>query len=146
MITTRRHLVGVDADVGIAADHRIGQQMHKAANTISAMATFSGSGAPPSSSRPSRASRAGARAGEPDQCSRLAHAAATGSATSVRNVSSRLVLPLPVRVQLVQRAFGDQPPVGDDADAVGHALGDFENMRGHDDGAAGAQRARAARS
>ena len=40
-------------------------------------------------------------------------------------------------VQFVERAFGDQAPAGDDADAVGHALGDFENMRGHDDGAAG---------
>ena len=29
-------------------------------------------------------------------------------------------------------------PDGDDADAVGHAFGDFENMRGHDHGAAGA--------
>ena len=27
----------------------------------------------------------------------------------------------------------------DDADAIGHALGDFENVRGHDDGAAGAR-------
>src|SRR5208282_1560442 len=40
--------------------------------------------------------------------------------------------------QLLERAFGDEPAVGDDADAVGHAFGDFENMRGHDDGAAGA--------
>src|SRR5664279_3848264 len=39
--------------------------------------------------------------------------------------------------QFVERAFGDQPAMGDDADAVGHALGYFENMRGHDDGAAG---------
>ena len=39
--------------------------------------------------------------------------------------------------QFVERALGDQAPAGDDADAVGHALGDFENMRGHDDGAAG---------
>ena len=27
--------------------------------------------------------------------------------------------------------------MGEDPDAVGHALGNFENMRGHDDGAAG---------
>ena len=40
--------------------------------------------------------------------------------------------------QLFERAFGDEPAVGDDADAVGHALGDFKNVRGHDDGAAGA--------
>src|SRR5262249_11322165 len=40
-------------------------------------------------------------------------------------------------VQLVERAFRYQPPVGDDADAVGHALGDLENMRRHDDGSAG---------
>src|SRR5438876_4847817 len=36
-------------------------------------------------------------AGEPDQCVGLAHAVATGSATSVRNVSSRLAAILPVR-------------------------------------------------
>ena len=40
--------------------------------------------------------------------------------------------------QFFEGAFGDEPAVGDDADAVGHALGDFKNMRGHDDGAAGA--------
>ena len=39
-------------------------------------------------------------------------------------------------VQLVERALGDQPAAGDDADAVGHALGDFQDMRGHDHGAA----------
>ena len=37
-------------------------------------------------------------------------------------------------------------PSGDDADAVGHALRDFEDMGRHDDGAAGVRRARAARS
>ena len=46
--------------------------------------------------------------------------------------------PLPgLRTQLVERAFGDQPSARDDADAVGHALGDFEDVRGHDDGVAG---------
>src|SRR5271166_4464432 len=40
--------------------------------------------------------------------------------------------------QLLERAFCHEPAVSDDADAVGHAFGDFENMRGHDDGAAGA--------
>ena len=40
-------------------------------------------------------------------------------------------------MQLVERAFGDQPSVGDDTDAVGHALGHLENMRRHDDGGAG---------
>src|SRR6266852_6703943 len=40
--------------------------------------------------------------------------------------------------QLLERALGDETAAGDDADAVGHALGDFEDMRGHDDGAAGA--------
>ena len=67
--------------------------------------------------------------------------------TSVRNVSSRLVAVFAsLLAQLVERALGDQPAAGDDADAVGHALGDLENMRGHDDGAAGARRARVARS
>ena len=70
--------------------------------------------------------------------------------TSARKVSSRLARSpatasapgasfLPAwQPQFVEGAFGDEPAVGDDADAVGHALGDFENMRGHDDGAAGA--------
>ncbi len=41
--------------------------------------------------------------------------------------------------QFFERAFGDEPAVRDDADAVGHALGHFKNVRGHDDGAAGAR-------
>ncbi len=40
--------------------------------------------------------------------------------------------------QFGQRAFRDQPSRGDDADPVGHPFGDFQNMRGHDHGAAGA--------
>jgi len=40
--------------------------------------------------------------------------------------------------QLSKRAFGDQLSGRDDADAVGHAFGDFENVGGHDYGAAGA--------
>ena len=39
--------------------------------------------------------------------------------------------------QFVQRALRDEPAAGDDADAIGHALGDLQDMRGHDDGAAG---------
>src|SRR5208282_6111194 len=39
--------------------------------------------------------------------------------------------------QLLERALGNELAVGDDADTVGHAFGNFENMRGHDDGAAG---------
>ncbi len=42
-----------------------------------------------------------------------------------------------LHAQFVERALGDQPAIGDDADAVSHAFGDFENMRGHDDGATG---------
>ena len=61
-------------------------------------------------------------------------------------MSSRLVPLLPAMpAQFVERALGDEPPAGDDADALGHALGDFEDMRGHDDGAAGAHALRAAR-
>ena len=67
-----------------------------------------------------------------------AHAACACSATSARNVSSRLVSPLPAR----RRSSSSVPSAisraaGDDADAVGHALGDFEDVRGHDHGAAG---------
>ena len=38
--------------------------------------------------------------------------------------------PMPV-AQFRQRAFRDQAAVGDHADAVGHAFGDFQNMGGH---------------
>ncbi len=98
--------------------------------------------APPAAGRHQRRPVAPAEpqfvAGEPGQCGGLAHAASTCSATSVRKVSSRLDGGLPGLVaQLVERALGDQPAAGDDADAVGHALGDFEDVRGHDDGAAG---------
>src|SRR5262245_53526381 len=40
-------------------------------------------------------------------------------------------------MQLVERAFRYQPPLGNNADAVRHALGDLENMRRHDDSGAG---------
>jgi hypothetical protein len=40
--------------------------------------------------------------------------------------------------QLGERALGDQPAGGDDADPVGHPLGDLQNMRRHDHRAAGA--------
>src|SRR6202161_4847628 len=40
--------------------------------------------------------------------------------------------------QLGKRALGKEPAVRDDPDPVGHAFGDFQNVRGHDDGAAGA--------
>ena len=75
--------------------------------------------------------------------------AAADSATSARNASSRVrraaaggarvVGHAPrLAVQLIERALGDEPAVRDDADAVGHALGDFQDVRGHDDGAASA--------
>ncbi len=116
----------------------------KAAKTISAIATVRARLRWPAviSATQSRQPRRKLVAGEPRQCIGTAHSAATGcatgSATSVRKVSSRLAAVFPVcLVQFVERAFGDQAPAGDDADAVGHAFGDFENMRGHDDGAAG---------
>ena len=34
--------------------------------------------------------------------------------------------------QFGERALGDQPAVRDDADALGHPFGDFEDMRRHD--------------
>ena len=39
--------------------------------------------------------------------------------------------------QLFEGALRDQPPARDDADPIGHALGDVEDVRGHDHGAAG---------
>ena len=111
----------------------------KAAKTTSAMATVRARLRRPAvisdtqSRQPSRSSWPASQVNVA-----AAHSAATGSATSVRNVSSRLAGGLAgLAAQFVERAFGDQPAAGDDADAVGHALGDFEDMRGHDDGAAG---------
>src|SRR5258708_16433026 len=40
--------------------------------------------------------------------------------------------------QFGERALGHQASRRNDSDPVGHALGDFENMRCHDHGAAGA--------
>ena len=40
--------------------------------------------------------------------------------------------------QLIQPAVGDEPALGHDADAIGHALGDLQNMGRHDHRAAGA--------
>jgi hypothetical protein len=38
--------------------------------------------------------------------------------------------------QVIERAFGDEPAVRDDADVISHALGDFQNVRRHQHGAA----------
>jgi hypothetical protein len=46
-----------------------------------------------------------------------------------------IVVPV-LLAQFGQGAFGDKPSGRDDADPVGHPLGDFENVRGHDYGAA----------
>ena len=77
--------------------------------------------------------------GKPGQRGGRTHAAASSTSTSAMNMSSRLVSFLP----FCWRNSASVPsatslPDGDDADAVGHAFGDFENMRGHDHGAAGA--------
>ena len=77
--------------------------------------------------------------GEPQQRtgSRL-HAACAPCPVTARNTSSSEELPRPaLRFQLGQRAFGDQAAVVEDADAVGQALGDLEDVRGEDDGGAG---------
>ena len=87
--------------------------------------------------RASRARRAATRGWRARRVSRLAHAAAACSATSVRKCLPGWSRPCRSAAQLVERAFGDQPAAGDDADAVGHALGDLEDVRGHDHGAAG---------
>ena len=77
--------------------------------------------------------------GKPGQGRGGAHAAAASTSTSAMNMSSRLVSFLPFCWRnSVKRAFGDKPSRRDDADAVGHAFGHFQNMRGHDHGAAGA--------
>ena len=44
------------------------------------------------------------------------------------------VLAADAGAQFGQRAFGDQLAVIDDADALGHAFGHFEDVGGHDDG------------
>ena len=38
--------------------------------------------------------------------------------------------------QIVERTFGDEAATGDNADPIGHALGHFENVRRHYNGAA----------
>ena len=94
--------------------------------------------------RQSRQARRSSWRGEPAQA-RPACGAESGAltprrsrATSVRNTSSRLP-PRPARrLQLGERALGDQAAARQHADALGHALGDFEDVRGHDDRAAGA--------
>ena len=48
-----------------------------------------------------------------------------------------------VPAQLVERPLGDEPARGNDADAVGHAFGDLQNVRRHDHGAAGIRAAHA---
>ena len=73
------------------------------------------------------------------------HAAAARVSTSAMNMSSRLVSFLP----FCWRNSASVPsatrrPDGDDADAVGHALGDFEDVRRHDHGARRTGRAPAA--
>src|ERR1700722_3621974 len=61
-----------------------------------------------------------------------------GDEREERVLQARVAAALRARLvaQLVERALRDQPPLRDHADAVGHALGDLEDMRGHDDGAA----------
>ena len=64
-------------------------------------------------------------------------AASAALSTRSRKISSSVVVAVPaLRPQFCQRALGDQPAGGDDADALGHALGDFEDVGGHDDRAA----------
>ena len=145
----QRRLIG--RGVGIAADHPIGDEMHEddedrdgdddAAQALAPAAAHHGEPVAPGETP--------LVPGKPDGAAGLCdHAASAGSATSARKVSSRLALSLAaapdvsclagLEPQLFERAFGDELAVGDDADAVGHALGDFKNVRGHDDGAAGA--------
>jgi len=38
--------------------------------------------------------------------------------------------------QFIERAFGDQAPVLDDADALRHPFGHFQDVRGENDGTA----------
>ena len=77
--------------------------------------------------------------GKPGQIRCRTHAAAASVSTSAMNMSSRLVSLRPFCWRSsVERALGDQPPRCDDADPVGHPFGHFQNMRGHDHGAAGA--------
>ena len=52
---------------------------------------------------------------------------------------SRRAICATLAAQFFERALGDQPAARDDADPVGHALGHFQNMRGHDHGGAGAR-------
>ncbi len=83
--------------------------------------------------------------GKPDGGSGLRDHAACGlfgdereeSIFEARTVARARIL-AGLEAQFFERAFGDEPAMRDDADAVGHAFGDFKDMRGHDDRAAGA--------
>ena len=61
------------------------------------------------------------------------HAARSSAAIRSRKSSSRLARRPARGAQFGERSLSDQPPVGEDADAVGDALGDLENMRRQDD-------------
>ena len=83
------------------------------------------------------ASRISCRANQRERRGRT-HAAAASASTSAMNMSSRLVSLRP----FCWRSSASVPSAtsrarGDDADAVGHPFGDFQNMRRHDHGAAG---------
>ena len=76
--------------------------------------------------------------GEPGQRRRPAHARVLDLDQRDEQLLQAGVGPAVLLAQFGERALGDQTSRGDDADPVGHALGDFEDMRGHDHGAAGA--------
>src|SRR5262249_36777324 len=92
-------LVGHEANESVAADHRIGQQMHEAEKHD--QRDCNNDYAPAMTNRyhchPVAPAEPKLVAGEPHQCSRWAHAVAAGSATSIRKVSSKLAAVLPVR-------------------------------------------------
>ncbi len=88
--------------------------------------------------RKSRQVRRSSCRGEPGERRGPAHAAALCRATRSRKTSSRVrAVMSELLAQRVERALGDQPAALDHADALGHALGHFQDMRGHDDGDAG---------
>ena len=76
--------------------------------------------------------------GKPGEISGRTHAARVGVDECNEHVFEAGVVAAVLLAQFGERAFGDQPARGDDADPVGHPFGDFENMRRHDHGAAGA--------
>src|SRR3954454_8120861 len=102
------------------------------------MRRVSGRAARPSLSRATRARPTEARAGQTMQAPWPNSCGCRDIDQRDKQVFQAGVMLAILLAQFGQSALRDEPSRGDDADPVGHSFGDFENVRGHDYGAAGA--------